>query len=101
MLSGAACQLCGSAFTWQFSPGWREKLGSRDVLELSYMKRLFAAHRWYDLAAGPGTHDGDCGLWAILRTRPHFDGQLCGGCSQPRRNAGHGLYALGPSDLGA
>jgi hypothetical protein len=49
MLSGAAGQLYGSAFTWRFPPGWRENLDTPGILELSYMKKLFIARKWYEL----------------------------------------------------
>ena len=49
MLSGAAGQLYGSAFTWRFPAGWRDKLDTPGVRELSFMKKLFATRRWYAL----------------------------------------------------
>jgi len=49
MLSGAAGQLYGSAFTWRLPPGWRENLDTPGILELSYMKKLFIARKWYEL----------------------------------------------------
>src|SRR5262249_1704185 len=49
MLSGAAGQLYGSAFTWQFPAGWQDKLDSPGVRELTYMQDFFASRRWYDL----------------------------------------------------
>jgi hypothetical protein len=73
MLSGATGQLYGSAFTWRlpsswFSEwrlrlfawrsslsarhllGWRSNLDTPGVIQLSYMKNLFAPRKWYDLA---------------------------------------------------
>ncbi len=49
MLSGAAGQLYGSAFTWRFPAGWRDKLDTPGVRELSFMKKLFATRSWYAL----------------------------------------------------
>jgi hypothetical protein len=65
MLSGATGQLYGSAFTWRLPSGWlsdwrlslsagrlfgwRSNLDTPGVIQLSYMKSLFAARRWYDL----------------------------------------------------
>jgi len=64
MLSGATGQLYGSAFTWRLPSGWlsnwrlslsagrlfgwRSNLDTPGVIQLSYMKSLFAARRWYD-----------------------------------------------------
>src|SRR4029453_17857932 len=49
MLSGPTGQLYGSAFTWRFPADWRRNLDTPGVLQLSYMKRLFAVRKWYDL----------------------------------------------------
>ena len=49
MLSGAAGQMYGSAFSWRLDKGWQSKLDSPGVEQLGYMKRLFAQRRWYDL----------------------------------------------------
>lgn len=49
MLSGAAGQLYGSAFTWRFSSGWQSNLDTPGVRQLSLMKNLFLGRRWYDL----------------------------------------------------
>jgi hypothetical protein len=53
MLSGATGQLYGSAYTWRLPNGWltrwRSKLDSVGVVQLSYMKDLFALRKWYDL----------------------------------------------------
>jgi hypothetical protein len=48
MLSGATGQLYG-ARTWAFEKGWETELNTRGVVELSYMRKLFAHRRWYDL----------------------------------------------------
>ena len=65
MLSGATGQLYGSAYTWRlpsswFSSwglrlstgrlfGWRSNLDTPGVRQLSYMKKLFAPRKWYQL----------------------------------------------------
>jgi hypothetical protein len=53
MLSGAAGQLYGSKYTWRLPTGWlsrwRSHLDTPGVLQLSYMKNLFAPRKWYDL----------------------------------------------------
>ena len=53
MLSGATGQLYGSAYTWKLPSGWlsswRSKLDTPGVIQLSYMKNLFATRKWYDL----------------------------------------------------
>jgi hypothetical protein len=53
MLSGATGQLYGSAYTWKLSSGWltnwRSRLDTPGVIQLSYMKALFARRRWYEL----------------------------------------------------
>jgi hypothetical protein len=53
MLSGATGQLYGSGYTWKLPSGWlsswRSKLDTPGVIQLSYMKNLFATRKWYDL----------------------------------------------------
>ena len=65
MLSGATGQLYGSAYTWRLPSGWlsnwrlklsarrlfgwRSNLDTPGVMQLSYMKNLFAPRKWYDL----------------------------------------------------
>jgi hypothetical protein len=49
MLSGATGQLYGSAYTWQLPKGWKTNLNTPGVVQLSYMKNLFASNKWYDL----------------------------------------------------
>ena len=49
MLSGAAGQLYGSAHAWQLKKGWDANLDTSGVIQLSYMKNLFASRKWYDL----------------------------------------------------
>ena len=49
MLSGATGQLYGSAHTWQLQKGWKSYLDTPGVIQLGYMKNLFASKKWYDL----------------------------------------------------
>jgi Protein of unknown function (DUF4038)/Putative collagen-binding domain of a collagenase len=49
MLSGATGQLYGSAYTWRLNKGWETTLDTPGVLQLKYMKGLFANRKWYDL----------------------------------------------------
>jgi Protein of unknown function (DUF4038) len=49
MLSGGAGQLYGSAHTWQLQKGWKSNLDTPGMIQLSYMKNLFASKKWYDL----------------------------------------------------
>ena len=65
MLSGATGQLYGSAYTWRLPSGWfsdwrlrlsarrifgwKSNLDTPGVVQLSYMKELFAPRKWYDL----------------------------------------------------
>jgi hypothetical protein len=49
MLSGATGQLYGSAHTWQLQKGWKSNLDTPGVIQLGYMKNLFALKKWYDL----------------------------------------------------
>jgi hypothetical protein len=53
MLSGATGQLYGSKYTWTLPTGWlsnwRLHLDTPGVVQLSYMKNLFAARKWYNL----------------------------------------------------
>ena len=49
MLSGATGQLYGSAHSWQLQKGWKSNLDTPGVIQLGYMKNLFASKKWYDL----------------------------------------------------
>ena len=82
MLSGAAGQLYGSAYTWTFKRGWESKLDSPGALQLSYMKNLFAPRKWFDLVpdqshtvvtAGYHSLAGNIGKWwRYLRYSSHI-----------------------------
>ena len=49
MLSGAAGQVYGSAYTWRLEKGWQDHLDTPGVMQLSYMRNLFVSRRWWDL----------------------------------------------------
>jgi hypothetical protein len=49
MLSGATGQLYGSKHTWQLTDGWQLSLDTPGVVQLKYMKDLFASRIWYEL----------------------------------------------------
>jgi hypothetical protein len=49
MLSGADGQLYGDKYIWRFLPGWQTNLDTPGVIQLGYLKDLFAAHKWYHL----------------------------------------------------
>jgi hypothetical protein len=49
MLSGATGQVYGSAKIWPFVKGWKTYLDTPGMIQLSYMKNLFAELKWYDL----------------------------------------------------
>ena len=49
MLSGATGQMYGSAYTWRLNDGWESHLDTPGILQLKYMKALFANRKWYDL----------------------------------------------------
>ena len=49
ILSGAAGQLYGSAYSWNLQKGWEANLDTPGVIHLSHIKNLFAARKWYDL----------------------------------------------------
>ena len=49
MLSGATGQLYGSAYSWRLQSGWQTNLNTPGMLQLSFMRRLFASRKWYML----------------------------------------------------
>ena len=48
-LSGAAGQLYGNHYTWQFIDGWRSHLDTVGVRELGYLTKLMESLPWYEL----------------------------------------------------
>ena len=54
MLSGAAGQLYGNRYTWQFISGWQSNLDTPGSVQMGYLKTLFAPLRWYDLVPDQG-----------------------------------------------
>jgi hypothetical protein len=49
MLSGATGQLYGSQYTWRLDGDWPNNLDTPGIIQFNYMRRLFAARKWYDL----------------------------------------------------
>jgi hypothetical protein len=48
MFSGATGLVYGSR-TWRFEKGWETNLDTPGIIQLGYMKALFADRKWYDL----------------------------------------------------
>jgi len=68
LLSGAAGQLYGNKYIWQFLDSWGDQLWTSGVQQLGYATKLFAGRRWFDLVpdfrhrvvtAGYGTFTAD------------------------------------------
>jgi Protein of unknown function (DUF4038)/Putative collagen-binding domain of a collagenase len=66
LLSGAAGQLYGNAYTWTFKSGWKEKLDTPGAKQMTYVQALFGPRAWHQLVpdqkhavvnAGYGTFD--------------------------------------------
>jgi len=49
LLSGAAGQLWGNTYTWQFLPGWRSQLDSPGAVQMAYVTGLFEPRAWFQL----------------------------------------------------
>jgi hypothetical protein len=49
MLSGAAGQFYGNAYTWPFSEGWKEHLDTRGSAQIGHLVKLLAPTRWFQL----------------------------------------------------
>ena len=49
MLSGAAGQLYGNHYTWQFTNGWQNFLDTPGAIQMGYLKTLFGLRAWYSL----------------------------------------------------
>ena len=71
LLSGAAGQLYGNKYTWQFIDGWKDHVDTTGVKQLRLVTKLFATRQWFRLVpdqrhelitAGYGTvkTDGKC-----------------------------------------
>jgi hypothetical protein len=66
LLSGAAGQLYGNAYTWTFKRGWKEKLDTPGAKQMAHVQALFSPRAWPHLVpdqkhavvtAGYGTFD--------------------------------------------
>ena len=49
LLSGAAGQLYGNHYTWQFASGWQNYLDTPGAIQMSYLEALFQTRAWYNL----------------------------------------------------
>ena len=49
MLSGAAGQLYGNHYTWQFTNGWQSHLDTPGAFQMGHLKTLFQSRAWYNL----------------------------------------------------
>jgi Putative collagen-binding domain of a collagenase/Protein of unknown function (DUF4038) len=49
ILSGAAGQLYGNKYTWQFIDRWKDHLDTLGSRQISYLIDLFGPRAWYDL----------------------------------------------------
>jgi hypothetical protein len=49
LLSGAAGQLYGNTYIWQFLAGWKDQLDSPGAIQVSHVAELFRSRRWFDL----------------------------------------------------
>jgi Protein of unknown function (DUF4038)/Putative collagen-binding domain of a collagenase len=49
LLSGAAGQLYGNHYTWQFLSGWQSHLDTPGSIQMGYVKSLFESRPWYNL----------------------------------------------------
>ena len=49
LLSGAAGQLYGNHYTWQFASGWQTNLDTPGAIQMSYLEALFEPRAWYNL----------------------------------------------------
>src|SRR5262249_5485652 len=49
LLSGAAGQLYGNHYTWQFLSGWKNELDTPGAIQIGYLKRFFESRPWYNL----------------------------------------------------
>lgn len=70
MLSGTTGQLYASAYSWRFQSGWQQNLDTPGIMQLSYMRQLFAARRWYDLVPDRAQQIVTAGRGQFSRTDP-------------------------------
>ena len=79
MLSGAAGQLYGSAFTWRFPPRLAGELGYAGHPRAELYEEALHRSQMVRTDPGPGAHDASRRVRPILGAREHLDGQLCSG----------------------
>ena len=68
MLSGAAGQLYGNHYTWQFTNGWRSHLDTPGSFQMGYMKALFQSRAWYSLVPDVKVVTGGLGTYSSTGT---------------------------------
>ena len=73
MLSGATGQLYGHKYIWRFLPGWEGYLDTPGVVQLGYMKALFGARKWYDLAPDQTHAFVTAGYGSFISAPPRHD----------------------------
>jgi hypothetical protein len=49
LLSGASGQFYGNKYTWPLADGWPDHLDTVGSRQMTYVRNLFMAQRWYDL----------------------------------------------------
>jgi len=49
LLSGAAGQLYGNKYTWQFNRGWKDHVDTTGVKQMQFVTKLFAHRPWFRL----------------------------------------------------
>jgi hypothetical protein len=49
LLSGAAGQLYGNKYSWQFAADWKNNIDTVGALQMQYATNCFAVRHWYDL----------------------------------------------------
>jgi hypothetical protein len=54
MLSGAAGQFYGNAFTWQFRSGWNGHLNTVGSRQMTFVTNLFSRRPWFNLVPDTG-----------------------------------------------
>src|SRR5438105_5419130 len=49
ILAGATGQLYGNAYTWPFTPGWKEKLDTPGAIQMAHVRAAFEPRAWHEL----------------------------------------------------
>ena len=71
MLSGAAGQFYGSAYTWAVRPGWQHYIDTWGVRQLTIWKDFFSSFPWYELVPDQNHSvvTGGVGTYGDFKTR--------------------------------